>query len=356
MLVTGGTGLVGGAVLEALDGVPVVSLTRHGAGGWAGADASRGARAASNLLPTELRGHVVPGFEADHVVHVRGDVTHPRLGLSDDSYAQLARDVDLVIHAAGVTDYTTPRAVTDAVNVAGTRHVARFAEHADAPLYHVSTGYVGSQGTSVAGRFGAKVYLDAKRQADVVAAECRTLAAVVRPSLVFGHSADGSSGSFQGLHRLLGMMLEERVPLLPFGPETRIDFLPRDLVGRAIARLALDGYEGDFWLTAGGDALAFGRVVELLLDLAASCWDRRIEPPRFVSRDMIDRLIKPVGGPAIARRVDLLLALTSHLVADPLPSSLAAGERLDLEDVLYRGAVFWARWSGLAAAEDAVQA
>jgi len=353
VLVTGGTGLVGAAVVEALAGVPVMSLTRHGADGWT-AGVRHGGRAASGLLPAG-RGHVVGSCASERVVHVRGDVTQPRLGLTDAAYDELAASVGVVIHAAGLTDYTTPRAATEAANVAGTRHVARFAERAGGPLYHVSTGYVRAQGSSVRGRFGAQVYLDAKRAAEEIAAECGTLAAIVRPSLVVGHSADGSTPSFQGLHRLLGLALEEQLPLLPFGPETRVDFLPRDLVGETIARLARERFRGEFWLTAGGEALAFGRVLELLLGFAAER-GRTLEPPRFVPREMIDRLLKPVGGPVLARRADLLLALTSHLTAEPLPSSLAPGEAGDLEATLLRGVGYWAEQTGWAAAESGVSA
>lgn len=353
VLVTGGTGLLGGAVLEALaddPGVDVVSLSRHGARGWSDGLA-HGGRAASGLLDGGR--HVVGACGSAHVAHVQGDVTQPRLGLDSAADARLTARVDVVLHAAGVTDYTTPRAVTEAANVEGTRHVARFAERAQAPLYHVSTGYVRAPGSSVRGRFGAQVYLDAKRAAEAVAGECATLAAIVRPSILFGHSLDGSSASFQGFHRLVGMVLEEQLPLLPFGPETRVDFLPRDVVGREVARLVRERAVGERWLTAGAAAPAFGRVVELLLELAAER-GRPVEPPRFVAREMVDRLVKPAGGPALARRVDLLLALTSHFVAEPLPSSLAV-EGVDLEEALWRGASWWAERSGWAAQPETAE-
>jgi nucleoside-diphosphate-sugar epimerase len=257
----------------------------------------------------------------------------------------------VVVHAAGVSDFTTPRRVTDALNVEGTRHVARFAEHARAPLYHVSTGYVEKRGTSVRGRWGAEVYLDSKREAERIAQACPTIAAVVRPSIVFGHSRDGSTPSFQGLHRLVGMMLENRMPLLPFSPRTRVDFLPRDVIGGVVARLVLTGFEGEYWLTAGEDALTFGRVVELLLGFGHEL-GAELQSPRFVTQDMIDRLIKPAGGEAVARRVDLLLALTSHHVEEALPSSLEDADRVDLEDVLLKAARYWAARHGIDAPQE----
>ncbi len=351
ILVTGGTGLVGGAILDALTGVPAIALTRHGAAGWS-SGADRAARSASAMLSIGTS-HVVAASDADEVEHVRGDVTLPRLGLSAADHAALAARVDVVVHAAGVTDYTTPRAIVEALNVAGTEQVARFAERAGAPLYHVSTGYVHAQGTSVRGRFGAQVYLDSKRSAERVAQDCATLAAIVRPSVVLGHSRDGASPSFQGLHRLLGLMLRGELPLLPFPPETRVDFLPRDLVGRAIARLVTTGSRGEHWLTAGSEAPTFARVVELTIAFAAA-HGRQVEPPRFVSREMIERLLRPVGGRALERRLDLLLALSSHLGADPLPSTLDEQHDADLETVLWRSLAHWAERTGWAPAHDPV--
>jgi nucleoside-diphosphate-sugar epimerase len=345
ILVTGGTGLIGDATVRALGGTSAISLSRHGAGGWqAGGPVDR--RSISTLLP-QRGGHVVAGSEARDAVHIAGNVTQPRLGLSQSAYDELAERVAVVIHCAGVSDFTTPRRVTQALNVEGTRHAVAFAERAGAALYHVSTGYIRTHGTTVRGRWGAEVYLDSKRRAEDVALACETLAAIVRPSIVFGHSLDGSSPSFQGLHRLIGTMLENRVPLLPFAPRTRVDFLPRDLVGRVIARLARQSFTGEYWLTAGEDAPTFGRVVEILVEFGREL-GIEVHPPRFVTQDMIDRLIKPAGGEAVARRVEVLLALTSHMTEEPLPCSRGSADAVDPERALRQGAAYWGERQGAA--------
>ena len=344
ILVTGGTGLVGDVTIQALAGRTTISLSRHGADGWQ-SGGPRNRRSISGLLP-QPSGHAVRGTEAREVTHLIGDVTQPRLDLEPAVYGELADRVETIIHCAGVSDFTTPRRVTDAFNVEGTRHVVAFAEDAGAALYHVSTGYVQAQGTAVKGRWGAEVYLNSKRQAERVAGTCRMLAAIVRPSIVFGDSLDGSSPSFQGLHRLIGMMLENRMPLLPFSAQTLVDFLPRDVVGRVIARLAVEGFTGEYWLTAGADAPTFGRVVEILLEYGRDL-GVEMDPPRFVTGDMIERLLKPVGGEAVARRLDVLLALTSHMSEEPLPCSRGPADGVDLEAALRLGAAYWGERQGL---------
>jgi hypothetical protein len=57
----------------------------------------------------------------------------------------------------------------------------------------------------------------------------------------------------------------------------------------------------------------------------------------------------------VARRVDLLLALTSHHAEEPLPSSLEEADRVDLEDVLIKGARYWAESQGLPPIEETTE-
>jgi nucleoside-diphosphate-sugar epimerase len=335
---------LGDAIVDALGGTRVISLSRHGAAGWQ-PGGPRERRSISSLLP-QGSVHLVNGSQNGAIEHVIGDVSQPRLGLAPDLYAELAGRVSKVIHCAGVSDYTTPRRVTEALNVTGTREVAAFAEYASAPLYHVSTGYIQAHGSAVKGRWGAEIYLDSKRRAEQIASDCKTLAAIVRPSIVFGSSRDGSSPSFQGLHKLVAMLLDNRMPLLPFSAATLVDFLPRDLVGEEIARLALTDFSGEHWLTAGTAAPTFGRVVEIVVELAEQL-QLELQPPRFVTLDMIERLIKPVGGPAVARRLDVLLALTSHLQEQPLPCSRPVADAAELEQALRLGVAYWCERQGL---------
>lgn len=349
VLVTGATGLTGSAVVEAMSGVKIVSLSRHGAEGWTRGGTHRGASAA--CLLSGARGHIVPAAdERGDVTHIVGDVTKPLLGLDESGYEQLATGVDVVVHAAGVSDYTAPKHATLDANVEGTRQVSAFADRAGLPLYHLSTGYVHARGGALNGRWGAGVYFDSKRQAEQLLERSSALKAIVRPSIVFGDSRTGWSPSFQGLHKIIGMLLEDRLPLLPFGPDVRADFLPRNVVGRAIAELVRTGFGGEFWLTAGDRALSFGRIVELLVDYGRSL-GLELHPPRFVGQEMLDRLLKPAGGRALARRIDLLSALTSHFSSTSvLPSSLSCPEQGDLEDVLVKGTRFWLQHHAIAPA------
>lgn len=350
VLLTGGTGLVGSAIIEALDDLRVISLTRNGGAGWTAGSPKRD-RSASALL-AKGHGHVVPASgNREGVVELQGDITAPLFGLTAQRYEELGQGVDVVLHTAGVSDYTMPRRVMESVNVDGTREVQAFAERAAVPLYHVSTGYIEAEGATLGGRRGAGVYFDSKRGAEQLLEAGSCLQAMIRPSIVFGDSTTGWSPSFQGLHRVAGLMLENKVPLLPFEAEARVDFLPRDVVGSSIAELVRADFGGEFWLTAGAAAPTFGKLVDLLLGYGEAL-GLELHPPRFVTGDMVERLLKPAGGQAVARRIDLLMALTSHFsTSGELPSSLPESAKGDLEAVFVRGTEYWWERQQAASAE-----
>ena len=73
------------------------------------------------------------------VVAVEGDVTKPRLGLSDGDEAHLNGDVDLVFSLAAELGYTAPLDVALATNVFGAFEAASLARRWGAGLVHVST-------------------------------------------------------------------------------------------------------------------------------------------------------------------------------------------------------------------------
>lgn len=348
VLVTGGTGMVGGALVEHLPDLEVVSVTRNGAGGSAEARGS----GASGLVRSAA-GHrlVAPSVEHEAMTHVAGDLTKPLFGLAEAEFDALAEGIDAVVHCAGLTDFTTHRRRTYGINLDGTRHVLDLVRRAGCRLYHVSTAYVfADHAETVKGKWGAGVYIGSKRAAEDAVRESGVDATILRPSIVLGDSRTGASPSFQGLHRLVGQILGGNMPLLPLPEVSRVDFLPRDVVGRELARAVREQARGEVWVTAGPDALEFGRIVDLIMDYAQRL-GRRAKRPRFVDREMVERLLRPAFEEELGRKIDLLVALTAHF--DPtgaiLPRSIDLSD-VDLEQALCRNMEFWAERNGLTAA------
>lgn len=259
VLLTGASGVVGKALLGRLRDLDVVCLVHR----------------------AQVSG---PNVSA-----VPGDVADPMLGLAGQAYADLAARVDAVIHCAAVTAFNRADGSLEAVNVAGTRHVAAFAAAADAVLYHVSTAFVDTPAGTGPGRAAAG-YALSKQAAEQAVRSSGAAHVIFRPSVIIGHSATGEIAAFQGLYKVAAGILAGTAPVIPFGPAWPIDFVPVDVVADAIACVIENRVrEGEFWISAGENALrldeAVAVVTEFVRDLGAA-----VAMPRFVPPGTFDRL------------------------------------------------------------------
>lgn len=110
ILVTGGTGLIGSAL--------VATLRRRG-----------------------LR-VLVMARGANAVAELAGDVARNHFGLDDLAYRDLVANVDAVIHVAGAVNWVLPYSSLAATNVDGTENVLGFCGESGARLVHVSSQIV----------------------------------------------------------------------------------------------------------------------------------------------------------------------------------------------------------------------
>ncbi|WP_367127948.1 thioester reductase domain-containing protein [Saccharothrix sp. HUAS TT1] len=133
VLLTGATGFVGAFLLRELlrtSTATVHCLVRADdeAAGLRKVEANlRWYRLWDEVDPARLR--VVPG-----------DLSQPRLGLSEETYDRLARQVDAVYHAGATVNWLRPYTELRAANVHGTQEVLRLASrHRSVPVHHLST-------------------------------------------------------------------------------------------------------------------------------------------------------------------------------------------------------------------------
>ncbi|HEX2314161.1 MAG TPA: SDR family oxidoreductase [Thermomonospora sp.] len=305
VLVTGGSGVVGVAVLRA--------LARHG-----------------HRTVALARNRPVEGAD----VTVRGDVRRPGLGLDASGLRTVGEGLDCIVHAAGVVDFTAaPGAVRD-VNVTGTSRVLDLARETGARLVHVSTAYIDVvvppdvTGGDATMRPGA--YLTSKRAAEDLVRDGGVPYTIVRPSVVAGDAATGEISEYQGLHSLGRSLATGSIPLVLSPEDALYDFVPRDVVGEAIAAVVRDAAVGDtFWITAGEAALPARRVLDVVGE-AARRHGLPGEPVRLVDAEMFERLIRPAFYDALdhgsKRKIANLLATLATLFQPrPLPTSLGGG-------------------------------
>jgi nucleoside-diphosphate-sugar epimerase len=326
VLLTGGSGVVGHALLRRLRDLDVVCLV-----------------------------HRSPVCGLD-VTTVPGDIAQPMLGLAEPVYAKLAAEVDAVIHCAAITGFRGSGDSLAATNVAGTEHVAAFAAAADAVLYHVSTAFVHTAADG--GRSGSAGYAASKSAAEQVVRSSGVPHVIVRPSVVIGDSVTGEITAFQGLHQVVAGIFSGLAAMIPFDPGWPVDFVPVDVVADAIACLVENRVNtGDFWITAGDKALRLDDGVAVVLEVARGL-GVSVDVPRFVPPDTFDRLIGPVFLdvlPARMRRnvVRMREFFTTYLQSGQTkPSSLdrlvalGAGPLPDQRQSLRNSVQYWAARNG----------
>lgn len=328
VLLTGGSGVIGQALLEQLTEVTLICLVHRTAIG------------------------------APNVVTVHGDVTEPRLGLSTDQFNDLCQRVDYVVHSAAATGFSDTKAFTFRANVDGTRNVLEFADQANVPICHLSTAFAHLPEHQKNPR-QPNFYEASKAEAEALVRRSGVPYVILRPSVVIGDSNDGRMSRFQGFQFLCELMLRGVVPVwVPTTPEAYMDFVPQDVVANVVAAsVERSDLRGEYWITSGDRALQVGRAVALWEQHLPRLTGRAVKSPRFVDPDVIDRLIRPAFLPSLPARTQMMvnqaLELLSFSVKKPLPTSLPELESKlgiprmpDPERSLIRNAEFWARKRG----------
>lgn len=227
ILLTGATGFLGAALLEELLGgsnATIVCLVR----------------------PTS---RPIPVSQPGRVRTLTGDLSRPRLGLSDASYDALAREVDAVCHAAAAVNWVFSYAALRSANVAGTLELLRLACRAGARFHFVSslsTCYSTSGPRTVDEDFDALpelrgVYLGYAQtkvvgESLVQQAGARGLPVrIYRPALISGHSATGAFNRDDLISALVrGCVHMGVAPDLDW----QLDCQPVDVVAQSVVQLS----------------------------------------------------------------------------------------------------------------------
>lgn len=272
VLLTGGTGFVGGEVLLRLlsDSTrSVICLVRADSPAHA---AERGESVLKTYFGARAKRY------AGRVEWVPADMEREGLGLSPAAFADLARRTDEIFHCAASTSFDLPYEEARAINVVGLQRVHSLAEAAHKlggfrRLNHVSTAYVtGDQrGTLQAdvlpeadGAF-RNTYEQTKAEAErFLRDESQVPYAVFRPSIVVGDSETGRTTNWNVVYYPMRLMADGKLPYVSSIGAALCDCVPVDWVAEAMLALASrDDVDGKtFNLTAGTDALTVGDVVE----------------------------------------------------------------------------------------------
>lgn len=240
--VTGATGTVGSALVPCLleDPQTEVRLLLR----------ARGTDELASRLEAlhAFWGHAPDAPERSRVQALAGDVERPRFGLQAGDYAALVRACTHIIHCAGKVRMNLPLEDARSAAVASARNVVALAR--DCPGL-VKVEFVSTVG--VGGRMPGTVpetwidtprafhntYEQSKAEAeDLIRVEVeRGLPLTIhRPSMVVGEAAGGRVIHFQIFYYLCEFLSGRRTHgLTPALGDARLDIIPADYVGRALA-------------------------------------------------------------------------------------------------------------------------
>lgn len=136
IFLTGATGVLGSYILRELlltTESTIYCLVRAG-------DTHKARQRLKNVLLSYGNPDRLLAKFGQRVVPVIGDITCQNLGLKADAYADLAKNIDMTIHSAALTNLYLPYASIAPINVGGTQHMVDFAlSTAQKYILHVSS-------------------------------------------------------------------------------------------------------------------------------------------------------------------------------------------------------------------------
>jgi NAD(P)-dependent dehydrogenase (short-subunit alcohol dehydrogenase family) len=260
--VTGATGFIGRNLVELLlerEGTVYV-LVREGSKGRL----------------EELRNRW--GVDDTRVVGIVGDLSEPRLGVSDADLERLRGNVDHLFHLAAIYDMTADAESQRVANVEGTRHMVEFAEAVEAGRIHMVSSIAAAglyKGTWTEDMFDEAQNLEThpyfltKHESEgVVRNEATRPWRVYRPGIVVGNSETGEMDKVDGPYYFFKLIrrIRNTVPQwMPMpGIEGReINIVPVDFVVRAMDHIAhQDGLDGKAFSLTDPNPPTAGQVID----------------------------------------------------------------------------------------------
>ena len=219
------------------------------------------------------------GVGDDRVIGVVGDVSEPRLGVSEVDLEMLRGQVDHLFHLAAIYDMTANAESQRVANVQGSRHMVEFAEAVEAGTVHMVSSIAAAglyHGTwredmfEEAENLDVNPYFRTKHDSEgVVRTECTRPWRVYRPGIVVGDSETGEMDKVDGPYYFFKLIrrIRNAVPQwMPMpGVEGReINIVPVDFVVRAMDHIAhTEGLDGRaFHLTDPRPPTA-GQVIDI---------------------------------------------------------------------------------------------
>lgn len=198
---------------------------------------------------TQLTGRNATDFQI-----VEGDISLPRLALSDVNLELVQKEATRVFHLAAVYDLAVPEELAMRVNAGGTRNVVELARSIVnlRQFHHVSTCYVAGKRegvileTELKHDAGYRNFYEQSKylaELEVESAKSELPITIHRPAVVCGDSRTGETGKYDGVYYLIHYLLRwpSGLSLINIGNHVvSLNLVPVDFVVDAMAALAFE--------------------------------------------------------------------------------------------------------------------
>ena len=247
----------------------------------------------------ELRNRWGVGFE-DRVVAIIGDLSQPRLGVSDRGSRRLQGEVDHLFHLAAIYDMTADAESQQIANIEGTRHMVEFANAVEAGRVHMVSSIAAAglyKGLWLEDMFDEAQDLDThpyfrtKHDSEgIVRTDCERPWRVYRPGIVVGHSETGEMDKVDGPYYFFKLIQRLRGALPQWMPTIgiegkEINLVPVDFVAKAldhIAHLDDERWDGKAFSLTDPNPKTAGQVINLFARAGhAPQMGMRLDPKMF---------------------------------------------------------------------------
>lgn len=215
---------------------------------------------------------------AGRIVAIKGDLTQPKLGISDADISMLKGKIKHFFHLAAIYDLTAKEDAQVKANIDGTINAMRAAEAMQAGCFHHTSSIAAAglyQGTfredmfEEAGKL-ADTYLRTKHESEgLVRSECKIPWRIYRPAMVVGHSKTGEIDKIDGPYYFFTMLKKLRQMLPPWVPVVgieggRLNIVPVDFVADAMDHIAhKDGLDGKCFHLTDSEHHKVGEVLNI---------------------------------------------------------------------------------------------
>ncbi|HEY9649207.1 MAG TPA: amino acid adenylation domain-containing protein, partial [Coleofasciculaceae cyanobacterium] len=203
-------------------------------------------------LYNNLKRYLLPVERLDNrIVPVLGDLSQPRLGLSEEQFQELTTEIDLIYHNGAFVNLIYPYPALRAANVLGTKEILKLASRIKVkPVHFISTldvfqsphyaemPLILEDDELLHGEDLSDGYAQSKWVAEqlVKAAHAKGIpTCIYRPGMITGHSQTGASQTNDLICRMIkGLTQLSTAPNLDW----QLSLTPVDYVSRAIVHLS----------------------------------------------------------------------------------------------------------------------